>query len=629
MFIDRGAKGAMHMPSDYWARVTQDRISRRRAILATGGAALGAAFLAACGGGDEGSKDSGSLIAKPVDTTDKAKQGGVLKSSSNNDSTHYDALLHNGAAVVNAISVYAYSRVLRFVTPRFPERATGELEGDLASSFELGADKLQVTFKIRDGVKWDPRSPTNGRLLDAQDVVWSWDKFAAVNPAATNLANKRSPLAPVDTVTAIDNKTVVMKLKTPDASLLPLFAAFDHFFVMPRESESGFDPKTVIRGNGPWRLDEHVPSGRFVWARNPDYHIKGRPFPDKLERPILPEYSSRLAQFRAGQVWTSVANANDIVQTKRDLPATVLLQADTHLTSNSNYISFGWDGNAPGKDLRVRQAVSMLVDREAYSDALYNRDRFLTEGIEVETAFHTIVPAGWAGWYIDPRDEKKFGENAKLFKHNVPEAKKLLAAAGFANGFETTMPFTQTVWGDEYIKSAELLAGMMLDGGIKVTLNGMPYEIWKDTFYSAYVAEKFTASGGNRDGYNGLFAMGDAGFPTIAAALFGTVHKDGARYHGLSPDGKNPHQGDPKLNSDIMAIKEEFDREKQQAMVQDLVRYFSGQSYYVPRASSTKGLDLSWPAIGNLGVYQSSPGAATVAERDLHYWVDPTKAPLA
>jgi hypothetical protein len=61
----------------------------------------------------------------------------------------------------------------------------------------------------------------------------------------------------------------------------------------------------------------------------------------------------------------------------------------------------------------------------------------------------------------------------------------------------------------------------------------------------------------------------------------------------------------------------------------DLIRYFTGQSYYVPRAATVKPMTLTWPALGNMGVFQASPGENQWAERNLHWWIDPTKAPLA
>src|SRR6478736_570009 len=91
--------------SDYWRKVLDQRLGRRRALVATGGFAAGAAFLAACGGGDDkgssGSSgalspgdatkpDKSGLIAKPEDTSKSAKRGGAYKWSSNSEPLHFD-----------------------------------------------------------------------------------------------------------------------------------------------------------------------------------------------------------------------------------------------------------------------------------------------------------------------------------------------------------------------------------------------------------------------------------------------------------------------------------------------------------------------------------------------------------
>ena len=70
-------------------------------------------------------------------------------------------------------------------------------------------------------------------------------------------------------LTAPDDRTIVIKLREPDASIIPLFAGTS-FSPMPREFAGGFDARTTVRGHGPYILDEYVPSVRFVWKRNPD-----------------------------------------------------------------------------------------------------------------------------------------------------------------------------------------------------------------------------------------------------------------------------------------------------------------------------------------------------------------------
>ncbi len=416
------------MQRNYWSKVLEARVSRRRALAIAAASAGAASFIAACGGtnnnGKTGSTTAGatgkgasagsgastsgasgaknSLVDVPLDTTAQAKPGGTLKHWTDGDAVHDDALASNANGVINWISAFAYPRMLRNADFKYPKAPDGTLEGETARSFEYSPDKLTLTFKIRQGMKWDMREPTNGRLLDAQDVLFSWNRFATENQSAGDMSSKRTPQAPIDGVTAPDNETIVMKLNKPDSSLLPLFASWDHFYQMPRESDGGFDPKQVVRGHGPWMLDEYIPSVRYVWAKNPDYYIKSRPFPDKLERPIIPEYASRLAQFRTGAVLTNVALPIDVIQVKKDLPKTSIHQAGIFSTTIWYGLSFGYNGDSPFKDTRVRQAASMLVDGDGYIDVIDNRKDFKEAGMDVPTAFNSVIAAGWNDFWLDP-----------------------------------------------------------------------------------------------------------------------------------------------------------------------------------------------------------------------------------
>ena len=195
----------------------------------------------------------------------------------------------NNASTTNQVMLFAYSRLLKFSTAKFPKEADGSQEGDLAESWELSPDRSTLTFKLRQGVKWDSRAPTNGRLFDAQDVIESWQKYAKLNTTASNLVYnaETAPSAPIESVSSPDPRTIVMKIKQFDSSLFQLLASWDHFYVMPRESmNGGFDPRQVVRGTGPWQLDEYVPSSRITWRKNPDYFVKDRPYADKIERPL-------------------------------------------------------------------------------------------------------------------------------------------------------------------------------------------------------------------------------------------------------------------------------------------------------------------------------------------------------
>ena len=129
-------------------------------------------------GGDGGS--TSGLIHKPSDTTSQAKAGGALKHYAAADIAHFDALASNSASTVNFGSVFAYNRLLKFKSGKYPDVADGTSEGEMAESWEVSPDKLTVTMKLRQGVKF-PGSlgvPTrlhaqaDERLLVGQRIGW-------------------------------------------------------------------------------------------------------------------------------------------------------------------------------------------------------------------------------------------------------------------------------------------------------------------------------------------------------------------------------------------------------------------------------------------------------------------------
>src|SRR6266550_6800844 len=165
--------------SDYWARSLSQRISRRRVLLTSAAGTAGAALLAACGGGGSGpGKSSGQasgLLTQPVDTTQQAKRGGVMKDRAAADPPSLDPV--NASAPLNTIMSRSYSALVQ-AKPGYLARAQNEFVPDLVESWETSPDGLQITMKLRQGVKLHNKPPVNGRGFDMDDVMFSWDRFA-------------------------------------------------------------------------------------------------------------------------------------------------------------------------------------------------------------------------------------------------------------------------------------------------------------------------------------------------------------------------------------------------------------------------------------------------------------------
>jgi ABC-type transport system substrate-binding protein len=319
---------------------------------------------------------------------------------------------------------------------------------------------------------------------------------------------------------------------------------------------------------------------------------------------------------------------DQIVAMKKSLPDTLLLQEAAYAPSPSPIMTFGWEAGSQFKDQRLRQALSMLIDRETYIDVLDNRENFRKEGLEMEAAINTVIPAGWGDFWLDPTKQRDFGPNAIYLSHNVAEAKKLVAAAGFPNGFEFDFNFASSgQYGALYTRQVDVLAGMFTEGGLKPKQTGVPTaSVWLDQYSRGYRSKEYAA--GQKKGFNGIALVPERTYPTAAVQAYNQTHKDGQGYRGMVPANGNVVNGDPMTNDMALKITQEFDRNKQKSIMHDLIRYVTGQSYYVPRVSSVKLYSLWWPAVGNLGAAVGYPGSNTWVDQRLNWYIDDTKPPL-
>jgi peptide/nickel transport system substrate-binding protein len=631
------------MSDSYWSNITQRRVGRRRALGITGGFALGAAFLAACGGSENksgapssggnssgGSSTSSGLVTDVKDTTSSAKRGGVLKDYAQAEPRSLDPV--QPLADLNRMAPFVYSTLL-VAKPGKMSAPTGELQGSLAQSWETSPDGLQITFKLRPGVKWHNRPPVNARAFDAQDVLFSIDRYTKLGPLGTLVFNAASPDAPVLSATAPDPSTIVLKLKDPIVYIPNWFAAFGSFtgqiIMYPKEAaNNGINLGNDMIGTGPFQLKSHTPSVNFVLERNPDFWDKDAAMFDTIEMPVVQEYAARLAQLKAGNIHYAVSantlRPEDVLTLKKDEPR-ILLYKSPFDTTAGTALTFGHlpVGQNKFQDERVRQAVSMSWDRDLYIGSYYNLDKFQQAGLPVDTAWNSHLnftdsyQAG--GWWVDPKG-KDFGPNAQYFKYNVADAKKLLSAAGFANGFDVNVRYPASA---QYNleKQTQPLLGFMQDLGLKVKQQAM------NDYTQDYIPNNRDAQG-NYEGI-GIHSV-TGGTPTLISAISSLValHTPtaGVTFNGYDITGKGDKSGDPQLTDILNKAKVEKDVSQQKKLLQDAQRYLGKAMHAMLLPGPATGFWAAWPAVQNFNTWQGG-----VDETWEHYamWIDNTKAPLA
>src|SRR5437773_9413477 len=430
-----------------------------------------------------------------------------------------------------------------------PGVAPGSLviEGDLAESWSQPNETTYV-FKLRKGLRWQPKPTVNGRELTAEDVRFTVERF---------LTLKGSPMAymlsSVDRVEAVDRYTVKFVMKEPFSWLLDVLANPMAVAIVARECVEKFgDLKKVeaVVGTGPWMLDSYRPNVGLTFIRNPQYFVPGLPYIDRIEYLVDEDNASRMAAFLAGKYdlgweFPGSINRTDWVQIRETLKQKRPNLRTAEFPSNvETHISMRTD-QLPFKDVRVRQAVSLAIDRQGMIDTSF----------EGAGSFNAAVPAGLTDWALPIN---QMGEAAKYFRHDPAEARRLLAAAGHPNGFAASLCFT-TYGSTLLTDNAQLILKYLKDVGISAKLDQREY--------GAFIASCYFGK------FDSLTYGPQTPFLDPDNFLFG-MHYPG--------EAKNQsHVDDPIVTDMLIRQRRTFDVAKRREVIYDLQRYLAKQQYYV------------------------------------------------
>jgi len=421
-------------------------------------------------------------------------------------------------------------------------------EGDLAESWNASDDLLTYTFHLRPGIKWHNKPPLNGRPVTAQDVVWSYERFVKVSP-------EKGRFDYVANVTAPDDRTVVFKLKDIYAPFENAIGA-PYFWIMPREvvEQDGDASKRVI-GSGPFIFDRYESGVGFYGKKNPSYYRKGEPHVDEFQMLIIPDQATRMAGLRAKELDGAEVEQQDLDALKQTNPDIQIVEVEF----NNNVIIYWKVDKPPFDDIRVRQAFSMAINRDEMIGVVFNG----------RGGWNTSVPWALSSWWLDPKGPD-FGPNARYFKYDPAEARKLLAAAGYPNGMKIDLVSTPG-YGQRVIQQVEVIQQGLKSAGVEATI--------KMQEYSAYISTTFL---GKFDGGDMIVVGPNANFNEPHEFFFLLYHPKGPR----NASGVN----DPKLTQMIEKQMRTLDKADRKQQINDIQRYLAEQMWFVPTVSGFRSM---------------------------------------
>jgi peptide/nickel transport system substrate-binding protein len=346
---------------------------------------------------------------------------------------------------------------------------------DLAESWTASDDLKIWTFRLRQGVKFH-----HGRVLDSEDVVATVRRI--LDPETGSRA--RTNLTMVETVEAVDPLTVRFKLNQSYAGFADVFA--DRQMRIVAKDRLG-ELSTQPIGTGPFVFKSWSPGDRLELAKNPDYFEKGMPKLDGVTLRIIPESAARIAALESGAIDIVWSMPYESVDKFKNHPA---VRVDGISTPT-------WDGvilnndRPPFNDLRVRKALALTIDKAAIVElALFGQG---------EPTFSPIPPS-----------HPYFNKSLPVPAPDIAQAKKLLAEAGYPNGFDVPMQVPQER--EQRVRVGVAVRDMARAAGIRINVERVPF-----ASYTANVAGKAQMY------VDGYFAR-----PTIDTAIYPFYHSAGS-----------------------------------------------------------------------------------------------------
>lgn len=347
----------------------------------------------------------------------------------------------------------------------YRDPVTGAYKPLLASSYKF-IDNQTIDFELRQGVKFH-----NGQEFTADDVVYTLNWVSDPKNKVKNQNNVKW----INRVEKLGKYKVRLHMKYPYPVALEFLAGpspiYPHEYYA-KVGPVGMGAKPI--GTGPYRVTEVVPGRKVVFEKNTDYFKgspKGQPHIGKLVMRVIPEQNTQIAELMSGTLdWAWKVPADQAEQLAK-YPNINVVNAQTMRIGYLQFDAANRTGqNSPVTKLKVRQAIAHAIDRQAIINSL------------VKGASKIVNAACFPSQFGCTNDVAKYN-------YDPAKARKLLAEAGYPNGFAIDF----YAYRDR--PCAEAIMSFLQQVGIKAELHFLTYQALRDKVRKGEVAFDFMTWG--------------------------------------------------------------------------------------------------------------------------------------
>jgi peptide/nickel transport system substrate-binding protein len=288
------------------------------------------------------------------------KQGGILRLS-HFDSPASMSILEESTRAALQPMMHVFNNLVMYKQD-VAQTSLQSIVPDLATGWSWNEEGTELTFPLRQGVKWH-----DGKPFTAQDVKCTWDMLTGKANEKLRINPRKSWYTNLEEVTTKGDYQVTFRLKRPQPSLIALLASgwspIYPCHVSPR------DMRSHPIGTGPFKFVEFKPNESIKLKRNLDYWKKDRPYLDGIDYTIIREISTRNLAFFAGK-FDVTSPYGVTIPTLKDF-ASQAPAANCEVTATNVNRTMIVNSTAPPFDNRdLRRAMALSLDRKAFIDII-------------------------------------------------------------------------------------------------------------------------------------------------------------------------------------------------------------------------------------------------------------------